>query len=226
MAVTNYYSIDGEILAERTSGSGRVDYLSDALGSTLATASQAAQVVNTYRYKPYGAQLSKSGASPDPAFRWVGSQGYRQTGTKWSEIYVVARHYGPSQGAWSTSDPLRTIRGVESPYTYVEANPTTLVDPSGLKPTKLKCFDDTYKHLHEDQNLCPKQACDLANKICKTNFTCGTCGSDPTPNPPGCFQFWNWLSYGWNIHNNCGGPGGPTRSPTAGKCAWPPPAPA
>src|SRR5712691_9916559 len=96
MAVTNFYSVKGEILGEKTTGGSRVDYLTDALGSVTATANQSAQVVNTYRYKPYGAQLAKTGVGADPSFRWVGSQGYRRTGTKWSDVYVRARHYDTS----------------------------------------------------------------------------------------------------------------------------------
>ncbi|HLV81065.1 MAG TPA: hypothetical protein VKT32_12325 [Chthonomonadaceae bacterium] len=80
MPVTNYYSLDGQIIGEKTTGSPRVDYLTDALGSVTATVNQNAQVVNTYRYKPYGALLAKTGIGTDPAFQWVGTQGYRQTG--------------------------------------------------------------------------------------------------------------------------------------------------
>src|SRR5437879_2396258 len=84
----SYYSIGGELIAEKAAGGSRVDYLSDALGSITATLNQSAQLQNTYRYKPYGAQLAKTGASPDPSFTWVGTQGYRQTAKKYSDVYV------------------------------------------------------------------------------------------------------------------------------------------
>ena len=71
MPVTNYYTVNGEIIGERTAGSPRVDYLTDALSSVAATVNQSAQVVNTYRYKPYGALLAKTGTGPDPAFGWL-----------------------------------------------------------------------------------------------------------------------------------------------------------
>jgi len=80
MAVTNYYAVDNDILGEKTTASSRIDYLTDALGSVTATLNQSAQVVNTYRYKPYGALLVKTGTGVDPAYTWVGSKGYRQTG--------------------------------------------------------------------------------------------------------------------------------------------------
>src|SRR5579862_4716574 len=106
MAVTNYYSVGGEVIGQRTAGSPRVDYLTDALGSVTATVNQSAQVVNTYRYKPGGALLAETGTGPDPAFGWVGSKGYRPTGTKFSDFYVRARHYDSEIGAWSSRDLL------------------------------------------------------------------------------------------------------------------------
>jgi RHS repeat-associated protein len=129
MATTNYYSLNGEIIGEKTIGGTRTDYLTDALGSVTATLNQSAQVVNTYRHKPSGAQLAKTGVGADPAFRWVGKEGYRQTGKKWSSISVRLRHYDTDTGRWTTKDPL----GIRFPkYTYVRTNPTTLVDPIGL----------------------------------------------------------------------------------------------
>src|SRR5258706_2913966 len=106
MAVTNYYSIDGEIIGEKTTGGSRVDYLTDALGSVTATMNQSAQVVNTYRYKPFGAQLAKTGVGADPSFGWVGTRGYRKTGRKFSDFYMDARHYGDYTGRWRSSDPI------------------------------------------------------------------------------------------------------------------------
>src|ERR1043165_5803734 len=106
MAVTNYYTVNGQIIGEKTAGGSRVDYLTDALGSVIGTVNQSAQVVNTYRYKPYGSQLAKTGAGSDPSFQWVGEQGYRPTAKKWSDIYVRARHHDTIQGRWTTKDPL------------------------------------------------------------------------------------------------------------------------
>ncbi len=67
MGVTNNYSLNGQIIGEKTTGGTRTDYLRDALGSVVGTVNQSAQVVNTYRHKPYGAQLAKTGVGADPA---------------------------------------------------------------------------------------------------------------------------------------------------------------
>jgi len=110
MAVTNYYSVDSDILGEKTTASSRIDYLTDALGSVTATLNQSAQVVNTYRYKPYGAQLAKTGTAADPAFTWVGAQGYRQTGRKYSEIYIQSGYYSVIIGMWTTQATFPLIK--------------------------------------------------------------------------------------------------------------------
>src|SRR5437879_6375036 len=101
MAVTKYYTMNGEFIGEKAGAAARVDYLTDALGSVTATLNQSAAVVNTYRYKPFGAQLAKTGVGADPAFRWVGQQGYKQTGKKWSDVYIRARHYNSLNGLWT-----------------------------------------------------------------------------------------------------------------------------
>lgn len=104
MAVTNYYTVNGEIIGEKRTGSSRIDYLADTLGSVTATVNQSAQIVNTYRYKPYGQQLARTRTVADPKFTWVGTQGYRQMGRSYSDVYVRARHYDTGAGRWTTKD--------------------------------------------------------------------------------------------------------------------------
>lgn len=127
-----YYTVNGELIGEKTTGGSRLDYLTDALGSVTATLNQSAQVVNTYRYKPYGSQLAKTGTAPDPAFTWVGTQGYRQTGNPYSDTYVRARVYSSTLGRWTTPDPIKSRGGDWNYYGYVHQRPTVRRDPSGL----------------------------------------------------------------------------------------------
>ena len=82
MAVTNYYTVNGQIIGEKVGAGARTDYLTDALGNVTATMNQSAQILNTYRYKPYGGLLAKTGVGADPSFLWVGNEGYRQTAKK------------------------------------------------------------------------------------------------------------------------------------------------
>src|SRR5580700_10284478 len=130
MAVTNYYTANGRLLGEKVGTGARTDYLTDALGNVTATVSQTPAVINTYRYKPYGGQLAKTGTGSDPAFTWVGNQGYRQTANKYADVYIQARHYGTVQGTWTSVDALWPE---EMPYVYVGGRPVVLVDPTGLQ---------------------------------------------------------------------------------------------
>jgi RHS repeat-associated protein len=158
MPVTNYYSVEGRMLGSG-SGGGRTDYLSDALGSVTATVSQSPAVVNTYRYKPYGAQLSKTGAGADPKFTWVGTRGYRDTGRPSSDKYVRARHYGTRQASWTTTDPLWPS---QHGYSYANLSPSVRIDASGMlvrMTQPLGRCDASYKL------VVPKTCSDLLPKL-------------------------------------------------------------
>ena len=135
MPVTNYYSVEGEIIGEATGGV-RTDYLTDALGSVTGTVDQTASVVNTYRYKPYGTTLAKTGTGADPIFGWVGSQGYAQTGKKYAEQYIRARHYSSTSGRWTSKDPLGQDGGDPNYYRYVGNDPVGMFDRDGQQITK------------------------------------------------------------------------------------------
>lgn len=129
-----YYSMNGRLIGERDKAglTGRIDYLMDALGSVTATVDQSAQVVNTYRYKPYGGLLAKTGSGSDPKFRWVGSWGYRETSKTFSDVYVRARHYSTRVGRWSTSDPSVTLPS--GAYAYAMGSPSQFIDTTGMAP--------------------------------------------------------------------------------------------
>ena len=75
-------------------------------------------------------------------FGWVGSHGYRNTGKRYSDKYVRARHYGSKIGRWTTEDPLG-IYDNPSKAVYVNGRITVSVDPSGLleiEPVDGGCF--------------------------------------------------------------------------------------
>ena len=134
-----YYTVAGELIGEKTTGGSRTDYLTDALGSVTATVNQSAQLVNTYRYKPYGSLLAKTGTGADPSYTFVGSKGYRQTGNKYGDTYVRARTYSSVLGRWTTPDPIRWRGGDWNYYGYVHQRPTVGRDPSGLVFDPFSC---------------------------------------------------------------------------------------
>jgi RHS repeat-associated protein len=136
VAITNYYTVNGEIIGEKVGAGARIDYLTDALGSVTATRDQSGAIVNTYRYKPYGGRLAKTGTGADPSFQHVGGGGYRQTGNKYSDVYIRARHYDDATGRWSTKDPLWPH---ESMYGYCLSSPVRCTDRSGLLSAGTPC---------------------------------------------------------------------------------------
>lgn len=135
MGITYCETLNGEILGE-ISGSQRLDYLPDALGSVVTTTNQANVVQHTARYTPFGSDLALTGSRP--SFGWVGTLGYRETGLRKSEHYVRSRHYCVSTGRWRSMDPLWPT---ESSFNYVQANPITWQDPSGMQRKRPRCED-------------------------------------------------------------------------------------
>jgi len=128
MSTTYYYTVDNEIIGEHTLGQSRLDYLTDGLGSVVATVDQTLTVKSTARYKPYGADLAMTGTQP--SYGWAGSSGrYRRTGRPHSDIYAEARHNSTIDGRWTTVDPLWPD---QASHNYARSNPTTVIDPTGM----------------------------------------------------------------------------------------------
>lgn len=100
MAVTNYYTIQGAILGERSS-SGRINYITDASDSVTGTVS-ASGVQTTYAYKPYGAVLSRTGVASDPKFLWLGARGYYLTTLVRSLYYYEMRYMSSEDGRFTS----------------------------------------------------------------------------------------------------------------------------
>ncbi len=137
MPVVNYHTVNGQLVGQST-GTEFTQYLTDALGSVTATVN-GKRVTNTYRYKPYGERLAKTGTGPDPAFQWAGDTGSRVTGRSWAEQYNQARHYGTRQSSWTSVD---AIWPMQSAYLYASSSPTVRIDPQGnLSCIANRCSD-------------------------------------------------------------------------------------
>lgn len=63
----------------------------------------------------------------DPCLAACGAAGPEYAGQ-----YYRARYYDPRVGRFISEDPVG-LRSAANPYQYVEANPTTMIDPMGLK---------------------------------------------------------------------------------------------
>jgi RHS repeat-associated protein len=148
MPVVNYHTVNGQMVGQST-GSTFTQYLTDALGSVTATVN-GKRVTNTYRYKPYGESLAKTGTGADPDFQWTGDTGSRVTGRSRAEQYNRARHYGTSQASWTSVDPIwpRSLA-----YIYVEGDPVHWIDPSGhYRIERKKCGTADYVEIDKGQS--------------------------------------------------------------------------
>ena len=152
MAVTEYYAVGGRILGQEASGL-RTDFLTDALGSVTATLDSSQAVINTYRHKPYGTRLAKTGSGADPKFQWTGSTGSRASTGPYISNYNRNRHRSAETSTWTSQDP---IWPGAFAYVYVRGNPTTLDDPLGLAQRgQGNCCDEiTAEHWKEWQEHC------------------------------------------------------------------------
>jgi len=127
MAKTSYVTTHGTVWGELTSAT-MTSYGHDALGSVTEIFSGSA-LVNTYRYKPYGATLAKTGTASDPSFLWNGGSGYRAAGLSYVTHYIRRRHFTSTASQWTTADLLWPA---EVPYGYVDGRTITISDPNGL----------------------------------------------------------------------------------------------
>ena len=158
MLVTNYYSANGVIIAEHTTGQSRLDYVTDALGSVVATIDQTLTVQSTARYKPYGATLAQTGTQP--IFGWVGKLGYRSTSRQHADFYIRARTYGSVEGRWLSLDPLWPS---EDPYGYARANSICATDPLGLQ-MNISEYQRGWSNWFGDTCARLMQSCDIAGQ--------------------------------------------------------------
>ena len=102
--------------------------LTDGLGSVRQEISADA-VAATTTYDPYGNVLNQSGES-NTAYGYTGEQQDSATGLQ----YLRARYYNPTQHSFMGRDPWRgNMSNPQSMngWSYVEGNPTNLIDPTG-----------------------------------------------------------------------------------------------
>ncbi|MEV6350583.1 RHS repeat-associated core domain-containing protein [Actinoplanes sp. NPDC051851] len=111
----------------RTTEDGTQALLTDALGSTVATAA-AGTVGAEYTYDPFGATTVEG----DDAGNTVRFTGREDEGE--GLYYYRNRYYSTARQRFLSRDPLGLASGDTNPYAYVYNQPTTLVDPMGTKP--------------------------------------------------------------------------------------------
>ncbi|MEV4347767.1 DUF6531 domain-containing protein [Actinoplanes sp. NPDC049596] len=122
---------------------GTHSYLRDWLGGVSAVVSPAGASEWQYAYDAFGGDRGtdkKSDAAPDNPFQFAGT--YQDT-TQGDRYAMGARSYDPSTGRFASIDPVEqpaTDQAV-STYSYTNARPTAMTDPTGEDPDGMS---DTY----------------------------------------------------------------------------------
>lgn len=110
----------------RTDGSVTSSPLRDALGSTVAVTDSTGTVQTQYTYDPFG-KTTESGTPANANLQKYTGREDDGTGL----YYYRARYYSPSLQRFISEDPIGLLGGINF-YAYVENNPISNIDPSGL----------------------------------------------------------------------------------------------
>jgi RHS repeat-associated protein len=128
---TYYYNLGGRLLGALDS-SGTTFYMTDALGSVLASftnVASSAAVKGNQVFGPYGTPPYAKGTI-NTAKGFTGQYNDGLTGLD----YFNARYYDPVVGVFLSADTVQgNLQGM-NPYAYVNGNPETHSDPTGLRP--------------------------------------------------------------------------------------------
>jgi RHS repeat-associated protein len=114
-------------------GRDALTFHTDAIGSVVELSDDHGQIVDSYRYTPFGESYGPG--APDDAFGDSSGNPIRFTGQYLdsdSGLYDMrAREYDPEIGRFLEEDPLACDESCSSTYIYAENDPTLLVDPTG-----------------------------------------------------------------------------------------------
>src|SRR6266850_4501713 len=102
-------------------------FLTDALGSLVATTDAAGGVQSEVTYEPFG---NTEISAPAPAYRFTG----REDDEPLYLYYYRARYYHTDLQRFISEDPVGFMGGDFNLYAYVRNTPTRFRDPLGLRP--------------------------------------------------------------------------------------------
>ena len=106
---------------------GTRGYVTDALGSVRVVTDPVGNVTGRYGYSAYGEPRGEQ-ESEGNRFRFTGREWEPESGLN----FTRNRYYRPSCGCWVSADPIGFAGGMNL-WGYVENNPATRRDPSGLQ---------------------------------------------------------------------------------------------
>jgi RHS repeat-associated protein len=105
-------------------------YLTDALGSVIATAKADQSLEVGYAFSPYG-QTQKAGVENQQQGSENSSQYTGRENDNNGLYFYRARYYDPILKRFISEDPIG-LRGGDNVYAYVDGSPVSMIDPEGL----------------------------------------------------------------------------------------------
>jgi len=93
-------------------------------------------IKHSFGMEKHGNWQSVTPGSPNK-YLYNGKELHDWAGLNWSDY--GARWYMPELGRWNAVDPMASARNWVSPYNYVQNNPLSRIDPTGL-------VDDWYRN--------------------------------------------------------------------------------
>ncbi len=133
--INNYVYVNGQREASFKTTAADVRYfMSDQLGSVVATVDGTGQLKNWYQYRPYGITLRRTVTDAN-RFEYTGKELDPELSMELD--YFGARYYDPLMRRFLSVDPLANEYPAWSPYAYTLDNPMNFVDPNGQCPALL-----------------------------------------------------------------------------------------
>ncbi|WP_324282075.1 RHS repeat-associated core domain-containing protein [Cyanobacterium aponinum UTEX 3222] len=130
-----------EVLAQENGDGNVVWLLTDHLGTIRDLVDNTGDVVNHLTYDSYGNVVSETNSAVDSRYRF--------TGREWDEeielYYYRARYYSGQTGRFISVDPISFESDTYNLYGYVDNNPISNVDPSGLASRQLTRLLNTFE---------------------------------------------------------------------------------
>lgn len=122
--------VHGGELISRVEASTSHWFQSDLAGNVVGLADVSGNLVNQYRYLPFGETTTLAAGIANP-FTFVGSFGVMQEAG--NRYHMRARQYDAGLGQFLSNDPLAAEGGDPNYRRYAFNNPVNTIDPSGLK---------------------------------------------------------------------------------------------
>ena len=126
--VGNYVYLGGKRIARCGGSTGVEYYLTDHLGSVLATVDNTGQVKSKELFRSFGKSLVNR-TGPTDAFQYTGKERDRELSSDWD--YFGARWYVPELRQFVQVDPAWDLYPWLGTYQYVANNPVKYIDKDG-----------------------------------------------------------------------------------------------